>query len=452
MHILFVIVEFLIVLGFMVLVHEFGHFAVAKLCGVRVEAFSIGFGPRLFGVQYNSTDYKICLLPLGGYVKMAGEYNGDTVTTTGDPDEFTSKPRWQRVLIALAGPCANFILSFFLLAMVAHFHYETEKFLTDTAVVDYVPLNTPAAKAGIGAGDTILQFNGISHPTWMQVLTESALNERRVLPLVINHNGQPLSTSLSIDPGAGNEFGPDSISAIGLIPQEQPGPISVTSVEAGSPADRAGLKPGDLVKQIDSLEPHSVPTLLAYLKDRNGAQATLVVLRGGQPVTLTAKPEMMESPGAATQYRLGFQYMHPPVEVLKLPIGQAFKQSLKDNTTDSTLVLRILKGLFTRRVSVKQMSGPVGIAQQIDIATQNGYWSLIQLMSTISLQLGIFNLLPIPILDGGMILFLLIESVMRRDVNMEIKERIYQVAFVCIVLFACFILFNDITKLHLGKP
>ena len=144
--------------------------------------------------------------------------------------------------------------------------------------------------------------------------------------------------------------------------------------------------------------------------------------------------------------------MHPPVEVLQLPLGQALKQSIKDNTADSTLVLRILKGLFTRRVSVKQMSGPVGIAQQIDIAAQSGYWSLIQLMSTISLQLGIFNLLPIPILDGGMILFLLIESVIRRDVNMEIKERIYQVAFVCIVLFACFILFNDITKLHLGKP
>jgi regulator of sigma E protease len=451
MHILFVIVEFAIVLGIMVLVHEFGHFAVAKLCGVRVEAFSIGFGPRLFGVRYKGTDYKVCLLPLGGYVKMAGEYNGETVTTTGDPDEFTSKPRWQRILIALAGPFANFILSFFLLAMVAHYHYETDTYLVNSpAIVDYVPLNTPAARNGMSAGDIIVAFAGVKDPTWEQIAAECQFNlTSHAVPLTFLHNGNPVSGTFDIAGLDTTNFTPDEL---GLIPRMQAGPLGIETVTPGTPAERAGLASGDSLLRVDSLDIHSVNALTAYLKDRNGAPATLLVLHKGQQQTTQITPVYRDNGIGGMSYQIGFRPMPLPTDVQRLPLGRAFRQSFEDNKTDSTLVLRILKGLFTRRVSVKQMSGPVGIAQQIDIATQMGYWSLVQLMSTISLQLGIFNLLPIPILDGGMILFLLIESILRRDVNMAVKERIYQVAFVCIVLFACFILFNDITKLHLGKP
>ena len=451
MHILFVIVEFAIVLGIMVLVHEFGHFAVAKLCGVRVEAFSIGFGPRLFGVKYKGTDYKLCLLPLGGYVKMAGEYNGEAVTTTGDPDEFTSKPRWQRVLIALAGPCANFILSFFLLALVAHYHFETDTYLINSpAIVDYVPANTPAARDGLSAGDTIVAFAGIKDPTWEQIAGEFPLNlTNHAVPFTFLHNGNSVSSTLDMASVDTANFSPD---LLGLIPRMQAGPLGIDTITAGTPAERAGLAGGDSLVRVDSLDIHSVNALTAYLKDRNGAPATLLVVHKGQQQTLQITPEYRDNGIGGMSYQIGFRPQPLPVDVQSLPWGKAFTQSFKDNKADSTLVLRILKGLFTRRVSVKQMSGPVGIAQQIDIATQYGYWSLVQLMSTISLQLGIFNLLPIPILDGGMILFLIVESVLRRDVNMQIKERIYQVAFVCIVLFACFILFNDITKLHIGKP
>jgi regulator of sigma E protease len=464
MHILYVVIEFAIVLGLLVLIHELGHFIVAKLCGVRVETFSIGFGTRVFGFRYGDTDYRISILPLGGYVKMAGELGGDGAPIhstalnadglldhpfTSADDDLTSKPRWQRVLIALAGPVSNFLLAFVLLFLVAHYHHEVDQYLSAPATVDYVPQGTPAALDGLAAGDTITRFNRVHNPTWEQIFEESALNQNRPLPIAFTHNAQTVTTTLTITVPPNTEFSPEDVVNVGIIPQMDPGPISVLSVAAGSPAARAGLQPGDQVVSINSLHPHSVPALLAYLKDNKGTTDTLGVLRNGQLLTLTATPEKMETPGAGDQYRLGFTYRPPPADIERLPIGKALSQSLTDNREGSMLILRVIKGLFTRHVAVNQMMGPVGIAQQIDLATQMGIWPLLNLVSVISLNLGILNLMPFPLLDGGMIFFLLIESIMRRDVNQQFKEVIYQVAFVCIILFTFFIIFNDITKLHL---
>ena len=446
MHLLLVIVEFGIVLGIMVLVHEFGHFAVAKLCGVRVETFSIGFGPRLFGWRRGDTDYRLSLLPLGGYVKMSGDTPGEQ--PTGDPGEFNAHPRWQRVLIALAGPVANFILSFFLLIIVGMYHHEVEQYLNGAAIVDYVPKGTPAAQAGISSGDTITEFNHRANPSWTQIVEDCALNLHRTLPITFIHDGKTQTGALRVDTSNNDEFTPSSISEIGLIPEMQTTPVTVLNVEGNTPAARAGLQSGDQLVQIDTLRPHSVPTLLAYLQDQSGSPASVTVLRHGQPVHLAITPERMPGSDGEVVYRIGFSPQPPPVEIEHLPVGSAIAQSAKDNLDDSTLILRVLKGMFTRHVSVRSLSGPVGIAQQIDLAVQLGFWTLMRLMSTISLNLGIFNLLPIPILDGGMILFLAIESIMRRDLNQEIKERVYQVAFVCLIVFAVFVIFNDITKLH----
>jgi regulator of sigma E protease len=464
MHIIFVVIEFAIVLGLLVLIHELGHFIVAKLCGVRVETFSIGFGTRLFGFRYGDTDYRISLLPLGGYVKMAGELGGDGAPVksaaseevglfdhpeTSAEDDLTSKPRWQRVLIAVAGPAFNFILAFCLLFLVAHYHHEVDQYLNGPAVVDYVPQGTLAATDGLAAGDTITRFNRVANPTWEQIFEESALNLNRPLPVAFTHNGETRTSTLAITVPANTEFGADDLMTVGLIPRMDPGPINVLTVAAGSPADRAGMQAGDQVVSINDLEPHSVYALLAFLKDNKGAPDTLGVLRNGQHLTLAATPEKMQTPGSADQYRLGFTYKPPPADIERLPVGKAMQQSIKDNREGSMLILRVLKGLFTRHVAVNQMMGPVGIAQQIDIATQMGIWPLLNLISVISLNLGILNLMPFPLLDGGMIFFLIVESIMRRDVNQQLKEVVYQVAFVCIILFAFFVLFNDITKLHL---
>jgi regulator of sigma E protease len=449
MHFLHVIVEFGIVLGFMVLIHELGHFAVAKWCGVRVEAFSIGFGPRLFGVRYGGTDYKLSLLPLGGYVKMSGELPvAGEHSHPQDPGDFTAHPRWQRVLIALAGPFANFILSFCLLLFLSMYHHEVDEYLDGPAILDYAALNTTASRIGIAPGDTIVRFNNKNNPTWEQIFQECALNLNHSVPITFTHDGQQVSRDFMITAGSDTQPGSDTLDNIGLIPRESLSPISIQTVSGGTAADRAGLKPGDQIVRIDSLEPHSVNTLHIYLKDRAGAPANLLVRRDGQMMTVNLTPEHVESAPSYAQYQIGFLPKPIPTKVIRLPFTRAAHQSVQDNLEDSTLVLRIIKGMFTRHVSVKSLSGPVGIAQQIDLATQNSYWTLVRLMSSISLQLGIMNLVPFPLLDGGMILFLIVESLMRRDLNQDIKERVYQVAFVCLIVFATFVLFNDITKLH----
>ena len=239
------------------------------------------------------------------------------------------------------------------------------------------------------------------------------------------------------------------MSHIGLEPQEQPGPMVVQTVQDDTPASAAGLKSGDKLLSIDGYQPHSVEPLLAYLGDHNGAPSVLTIDRNGERLTLPIVPKKAMLGTGQMGYRLGFSRLPPPTDVVKLPIGQAMKQSLHENAEYSTLLLRVLKGMFTHQVAVKSVSGPVGMAQQIDLAVQYGKWTVLETMAAISLNLGILNLMPFPVLDGGMILFLLIEAIMRRDVNQAIKERVYQVAFVCIILFAAFVMFNDIAKLHL---
>jgi regulator of sigma E protease len=448
LHLLGVILKFAVVLGIMVLVHELGHFLVGKFFGVRIETFSIGFGTRLVGFRRGDTDYRISVLPLGGYVKFAGEYGTDAADAA--PGDLPSKPRWQRILIALAGPFSNFILAVFLLFLVAHFHHEVDKYLNGPAVVDYVPANTPAAQDGIAPGDTITQFNNFPHPTWDQIYQQSLLNLNRSLPITFVHDGHAVATNIFIKSNDASDLPGDALASIGFIPREQAGPIGVSKVSAGTPADRAGLQANDEVERVDNLEIHSVSTLHAYLSDRNGAPAIVTILRNGQPLSIALTPERVEVDAHTSQFQIGFAAKPSPVDIERLPLGEALHQSLHDNRANSTLVLRIIQGLFTRHVSIKQMSGPVGIAQQIDIASTMGIWPLVILMAAISLQLGIMNLLPFPPLDGGMIFFLLVESIMRRDVNQRFKDAVYQVAFVCVILFMFFVVFNDITKLHLG--
>jgi regulator of sigma E protease len=435
------IIQLLIVLGIMVLVHEFGHFAVAKLCGIRVEVFSIGFGKRLFGFRRGDTEYQIAAVPLGGYVKMAGEMSFQTIETdeprTTDPGDFNAHPRWQRILVALAGPIANFILAFGLMTGVSMLHNEVQEFIDGPAYTDYITPNTPAARAGVHSGDTIVHYDTVENPSWDQVGIRSLLNLNQTIPFSFLHNGQRTDTKLFVE----NKGTPDdfSLDNLGLIPKMQNTPVQVDSLEPNMPAARAGLQPHDKILSIDGLRLHSVPALLSYLQDQAGKPANLLIQRTAadgatQTIPIRVTPELAETPGGPKEkdYRLGFVAVQPPVKVERLPLGKAM----------------VASWLFTRQVSVKSLQSPIGIGQQIHQAAQMpGWMPLIGLMSYISLNLGIFNLLPIPILDGGMILFLLIEAIMRRDVNQQIKERVYQVAFVCLLAFFAFVIFNDLTKL-----
>jgi regulator of sigma E protease len=444
------LVSMLVVLGIMVLVHEFGHFAVAKLFGVRVEVFSIGFGKRLFGFRRGDTDYRISLLPLGGYVKMSGETPGEA--RTGDPGEFASHPRWQRILIGLAGPFSNFVLAFVLMCGLYMMHNEVPNYMSSPAVTDVVPPDSPAGHAGIQAGDRIVRFDKDVNPTWEQVGMRSALDVNSYVPVTVERivNGQTQQVNLEIylaDATKGQDF---ELESVGLLPRMQSGPLGVRDVMPGNPAARAGLKAGDAIVSIDGQTVHSVAAVMALLQETQGKPVNLVVQRGNETLTMTTTPIWGDDGTGRMGYRLGFHPALAPFHVEQLPLTKAVQKSVSFNLQNSGYILDVLKRLVTHKSNVQQLSGPIGIARETgEAVSMPGWQPLIALMALISLNLGIFNLLPIPILDGGMILMLLIEGALRRDLNQEFKERVYQVAFVVLILFAAFVMFNDVAKLNI---
>jgi regulator of sigma E protease len=438
----------LVVLGIMVLVHEFGHFAVAKLCGVRVEVFSVGFGKRLFGFRHGDTDYRLSLLPLGGYVKMSGESPGEE--STGDPAEFNAHPRWQRILIGLAGPVSNFLLALLLMTGFYMMHNEVEAFRSQAADIDFVSNHTAAAAAGLKPGDLITRFDNVSNPTWEQVSIRAAMNVGQTIPIDVKRDGQAVSAQLTIPNPQGQDFDFDTI---GFVPRMQQDPLRIHQIEAGMPAAKAGMKAGDEIVSVDGLELHSVDALLAFLQQGNGRPVHVTTVRDGHTSQLELQPVMADAGNGHKLYRVGFALNAPPFKIQQLPLPAALKQSIHFNLRYSGLILEVLRRMVTRHFAVQDLSGPIGIARETGLAVEQPGWQpIIGLMSIISLNLGIFNLLPIPILDGGVIVLLLIEGVMRRDLNQEFKERIYQAAFVVLLIFAAFVMFNDISKLQVfGK-
>jgi len=447
MHILTIVVSFIVTLGILVLVHEFGHFAVAKLCGVYVETFSIGFGKRLFGYKHGDTDYRISLWPLGGYVKFAGDNPGEA--PTGKVGEFNSHPRWQRVLIALAGPVANGLLAFGLFFAIESFHHEVPLYLKGPAIVDYVVHDSAADHAGLHSGDLIQNFNAVQSPNWEDIQSQTLVNTNNVtVPLTVVRNGRSLDLQLHIDARAN----PDKldITTLGLIPKEQEVPVQVQTLEPGTPASLAGLKPGDKLEKIDGMSLYSVPALLAYLQDEHGKPTQLTVLRGVQTLQLQITPLQLPQPNGPVLYRFGFTPVQLPSLVVRLPFLRATHEAWDQTVKNSTLIVEVLRGLLTRHVPLGSVSGPIGIFKiTAEVSQMDGWWWKFLLMAQISLNLGIFNLLPIPILDGGVIVLLFIESAMQRDVDTEVKERIYQAAFVLLIMLFALVMFNDVSKLNL---
>jgi len=473
MHVLVAIVSFIIALGILVLVHEFGHFLAAKFCGVRVEQFSIGFPPRLFGVKIGETDYCISATPLGGYVKMTGEsmpgenlslVGADEQTVTAqkaDPGALTSHPRWQRIIIGLAGPFANFVLALGLMTVFYMLHNEVPLYEDEAIKLDWVVPGSAASNAGLQPGDVIVNFDSQQNPTWEQVYELSGLNLQsrnmsHIVPVVVQRDGQQVSTTLDLSYGTQDLKPTDfALDKIGFLPVIQPGPVLVSSVPADTPAAKAGITAGDQFLSIDGHSFHGLPTIVAYLQAGKGAPVTLEVNHAGKTTKMVVQPRLDQGPDGAA-WHLGFQGSLPPTRIEQLPIGKAWDASVKFNKDNSLLILKVLRRLLTNHMSVSTLSGPIGIAQQTGMAAETPGWEAkFKTMAAISVNLGILNLMPFPILDGGMILFLLIESVIRRDVNLAFKERVYQVAFVLIIVFFAYIMFNDISKLGIfghGRP
>jgi regulator of sigma E protease len=387
---------------------------------------------------------------LGGFVKMTGEAPEQNLDVSGaplvdlanDPGAFTNHPRWQRMLIGLAGPVSNFILAFVLMVFYYSFINEIPRHEIAETTIEWVKDGSAAAQAGFQPGDIVRHFETVDNPTWDDVEQRAALNQGQTVPVTVDRHGAILHLSFSLPPATkGEDF---DVSDAGAIPLFVTGPIGVQHVEPGTAAAQAGLRDGDALQSVDGHPFHTVQALLAYLQSGKGKPVSLVVVRNGVTLPpMVAHPTLLEG-----GWKLGFTPVPIPFRNDPLPLRQAMVKSKQFCVDNSSLIVEVIGRIFTRKVAVSQLSGPVGIARMAGMAAEMNAWEpKFALAAAISLNLGILNLMPFPILDGGMIFLLLIESVLRRDISINVKERIYQAAFVMIVAFFAFIIFNDVTKL-----
>ena len=427
-----------VVLGIMILAHEWGHFIAAKLFGVRVNVFSIGFGPRLFGWRRGDTDYRLSLLPFGGYVKMAGD--NPVEERSGAPYEFLSKPRWQRVLIAVAGPTMNVLLAIVLMAALFMIGAPEPAFVNQPVQVAGVLPDSPAGEAGLRAGDVITEINGVKNPKWDDALFELAVSPPGgKINLVLNRGGQSLRVAV---PNGLAHGGRDEFALLGY-PQQ---PVLIGVVSSGGPADKGGLKPDDQIVSANGQLLLSPVQFAGMIRESGGKPVTMAVRRGGAESTITITPAFGDPGDGVKRWHIGISFGQANVyEAHSLP--DSARRAVWFNVRLTHQIFQILGGLFEGKVSLKQLEGPVGIARESGQAARRGPMDFVNLMAVISLNLGILNLLPIPILDGGHVLMLAIEAVLRRDLSVAVKERFVQVGLVFLLGVFAFVMYYDVLKL-----
>src|SRR5262245_23462014 len=426
------IIVALIVLGIIIVLHELGHFLVAKFFKIKVETFSVGFGPRLFGFRHGDTDYRISAFPLGGYVKMAGETPSDTIT--GEAYEFMSKPKWQRFLVAAAGPAMNVILAVGLLTGLYVYGTELPEFMSGMAIVGVVESGSPAEQAGIKSGDQIVALDGKTTPNWQDVQTRVVTSAGREIPITVQRQGQRVETTVTPIRKGSEEAG-----FVGMGPLIR---TIVGAVNAGSPAAMAGMQTGDEIIRVNGIDLRtngkSIQETIQTIQEKT---FPITVLRQGQEVDLQVSPVTQ---GGRKMIGIQIQW---PTTMIKLGLADAFGKSVQTNVESATLIFQVLGRLFKREASMKQLDGPIGIIRVSGQALEQGFSTLLTLMALISLNLGVLNVLPIPILDGGVMLLLIVESLMRRDLSLRVKERIVQVSFVFLLMLTVIVLYNDVVKL-----
>jgi len=466
------ILWWLVLIGVMIMIHELGHFWAARFFDVKVETFSFGFGPRLFGFRRGDTDYRVSAVPFGGYVKMAGEQFADETgkrsdipgytTLTGgalgpatgqlpavqlesgnpdDPRSLLNKPRWQRLIIALAGPFMNVVLAVALLAGLYMVKFEKVSDADLEAFIGHVVPDSPAAKAGLQDGDEIVGLDGHKNPTWEDIGLKEIASAGRSMHLTINRAGKVFQTT--VVPVYNDRLG------MGYAGWDERGEIQIGEVEPNFPAERAGMKRGDLIVAVNGQPIHSNLKFQEIIKGSGGKPVTVDFKRKGKPLTVVIQP-VYAKVDAPAKWMIGVQ-PQPKLNLIttRLPLPEAVAESVRQNEKGALLIAEVLQGMLEHRVSTKTITGPIALGQIAGEAAREGPSTYFQVMSMVSLNLAIFNLLPIPILDGGSILMLLVEIVMQRDLSINVKEAVFKVGFVFIMVIMAFVIFNDISKLVL---
>jgi regulator of sigma E protease len=426
------ILAFLFVLGVLVFVHELGHFLVARWYGVRVHTFSLGFGPKILKITRGGTEYCISIVPLGGYVKLAGETVEDQ--RSGAPDEFLSKSKWVRFQVYLAGPIMNLLLAFVVLAISMMGGAEVALYDSAPPIVGTVASGSPAEQVGIHVGDRVLTVNGRAVETWDALSMAVVPKANMQLTIAVERAGERLE--FKVTPDAVGRF---EIGDLGLLPVIRP---QVSSVYPGRPAERAGFKKGDVLIALNGQRGLRQSELIKQIQQSAGKSIVFTVEREDASVDLAVVPE--GSAGAAT---IGVQISPFETRHVDPTVGQAFKLSAQENWKSTLQIGETLKGLFTRETQVKQLMGPLGIAELSGSAAELGFGALLALMAMISLNLGLLNLMPVPVLDGGHIAILAVEGLARRDLSSRVKERILIAGAALIALLMVTVIYNDIARL-----
>jgi regulator of sigma E protease len=427
------ILSFVFVLGVLVFVHELGHFLAAKRVGIRVLKFQLGFNPTILSFRYGETEYSIGALPLGGYVKMAGEATEDG--PTGDPREFLSKSRWERFQVLFMGPVMNLLLAFLLLAAILYRGAEVATYSDQPVNVGIVRADSPAARADIRAGDRIVTVAGHRVDTWEDFAVTVGTRANREVSIGLLRNG--LDVAKTLTPVA-EDRGRFETGDIGVLPNVHP---HLAAISENEPGAKAGLKAGDVIVAANG-EPMTFDSeFRQVIRKSADASLTLSVLRAGSPMTISVTPRL--------NGKVGYLGVTPvdDTKTIKPSILGAFKLSAEKNWGMTQMIGQTVWGLLTRELSPKQLMGPIAIAQVSGESAQLGWLPLLGLMVTLSLNLGLLNLMPIPMLDGGHILIMALEGIARRDFSVKVKEKVLLAGFVVLMMLMVTVFYNDLSRI-----
>ncbi len=424
----------MVLLGVMILIHELGHYWAALACGVKVEAFSLGFGPRLFGFRRGETDFRVSLIPFGGYVRMAGELPGEEKST--DPRNFQAKPRWQRAIVVFAGPLMNILLAIAIVTGI--FTQRFPKVVKSiNPVITRIQPGSAAATAGLEAGDRIVQVDDVRNPSWQDVWTKEVLNGGHPLQIVAVRNGK--SATYEVTPQL------DAKEGVGVAGWYGEPDVEIRDVVSGHAAAAAGLQSGDMLVSIDGVPIGSPDKGQELITKSHGSPIDVIFLRDARIQKITVTPA--NNADTDHQWRIGVTLGYHATQIEKLPLQQAFVESIRTNEQNATLIFQVLGSIVEHRISAKTLEGPIQIAKRSKEAAHEGLISFLWLMAIVSLNLAIFNLLPIPILDGGVLVLLFIEMIIRRDMSVQVKETLFKLGFVFLMMIVVFVLYNDISKM-----